>query len=265
MKTRWIRKAAGVAVVAMAASIGTMAAGAEGEVPDQGPPTPRALATSPAESVLVPIAPCRIVNTQNPAGKVGDGEVRSYRMAGNTASQGGAAACGIPAYATALEVSVTAVLSDGPGYLRLFPTGQPEPNATFLNYGGDHNIGNVGTIQVTSGLLPNFSVKAYRSPTHVVIDVTGYYATDLSALVLAQGGLWDGNGVTDSYKESVGDYRIRFDRTLQGCAMTATNGSESPALITARHDIYDLNTVRVQTYDLDGDPIDKTFQVQVDC
>jgi len=127
------------------------------------------------ESIFVPVWPCRLVNTQNSAGPLAGGEERFYRMHGNTSAQGGAAACGIPQEATALEMSISAVNAAGDGYLRVGSVQIALPNATFLNYSEVMNITNTGAVQVSSNDNSSFRVKVFGASTHVVVDVFGYY------------------------------------------------------------------------------------------
>lgn len=236
----------------------------------QAPPTNKAGSSSPTESSFVPITPCRIVNTQNPAGKLSAGEVRSYHMHGNTSEQGGAAACGIPSVATALEMSITAVGAEGNGYLRVYPAGQPEPNATFLNYTDVFNAENAGTVRVQAGLGNNLSVKAYQKRTHVVIDVLGYYVANPIAVVSSAGNLLRGSAASGASRDSLGTYRVTFNRNVSGCVYTG--GLHDPATEFGNEGDIAIATsaatpqgIYVQTYNAAGNLADLDFHVTVTC
>lgn len=145
------------------------------QTPEGGAPPVAHGGAGTQESVFVPVWPCRLVNTQNSAGPLAANEERTYKMHGNTSSQGGAAACGIPQEATALELSITAVSAAGDGYLRVGSVQQALPNATFLNYSELMNISNAGAVKVSSNDNASFRIKAFVASTHVVVDVFGYY------------------------------------------------------------------------------------------
>jgi hypothetical protein len=273
MRTKMKVVAAVVAGV-LALSTGTLVGAQAGETSNTGgpaaPPTPKSGSSSPTESNFVPITPCRIVNTQNPAGKLNVGEVRSYRMSGTTADQGGAVACGIPSTASALELTITAVGAEGNGYLRVYPSNQAEPNATFLNYTNLFNAENAGTVRVAGGLGNNLSVKAYQRRTHVVIDVLGYYVPELMAVVSSAGNIVRGNGSAQADKEGTGVYRVNFNRNVSGCAFTGGlhdagtgNGTEGDIAIAGNGN--NPNGVYVQTYNEAGAAADSEFHVVVTC
>lgn len=268
-RTTWMRKMVAAAVVVTAASAGAVAVGAVGD--DAGPgPTPQAGVGSPSESVFVPINPCRIVNTQNPAGKLQVDQIRQYRMHGDTRSQGGAAACGIPRTATALELTATAVAPEGSGYLRVYPAGVGTPNATFLNYGAGQNIGNTGTVAVQPGAGVNLQVKAYGARTHVVIDVNGYYVKGLQAAVNADGTVSRANGLVQSVREATGIYRVDFDRNIRGCSYSATIGNTESGtaamgdIVVAPNNL-NVNGVFIATRNADGTPVNRPFHLIVSC
>ena len=81
--------------------------------------------------------------------------------------------CGIPANAQALTGNVTTVNSGG-GYLTLFPSGATQPTVASTNYGVNEIVNNVFTVGLGAG-DGSFNIFA-QSTTHVVVDVTGYYA-----------------------------------------------------------------------------------------
>lgn len=269
-RSSWMRKVVAAAVVVAAASAGAAGAGAFGDPNGQGAEqAPYQDSASPSEAVFVPVQPCRIVNTQNGA-KLGAYQIRQFKMHGDTRPQGGAAACEIPQHAVALEMSVTSVAADGAGYLRVYPAGVGTPQATFLNYGGDHNITNAGTVQVQPGSGVSFQVQALVKPTHVIVDVLGYYVHGIQASVNADGTVARGNGVTSSTRDSMGLYRVNFDRDLRGCAYTATvgntgQGTANPGDAVTATNNFNEDGVYVYIRDNAGNPVNRPFHLIVSC
>ncbi len=260
--TVW-KVAAGAAVLVAVASLG-VAAGAERSA-DAARPDPRAGAASPTENGFVPIVPCRIVNTQN-GQPLAAGEARGYRVHGDTRPQGGAQKCGVPASATAVEVNITAVRAQGNGYLRVGPADAPIPNATFLNYEAAVNLSNAGAVAIESGPGVNLQVQAFVRPTHVVVDVLGYYVASLHATVATDGVLVNGSGVTDVRRDGVGDYEIDFQRDVTYCGVTGVPTVIVPTstlqvVVTAISE----ETVYVHTVNGSGTPVDAVFSVTVVC
>ncbi|NLV54008.1 MAG: hypothetical protein GXY13_00195 [Acidimicrobiales bacterium] len=252
---------AGVAVTAQdgASNSGGSAAVSDG----------RAGAASPTENAFVPINPCRIADTRLAGGRMTSLQVRQFGMSGNTSGQGGAASCGIPSVASGLELSVTAVDPAGSGYLRLYPAGSGEPNATFLNYAG-RSITNAGTVRVRPGASPNLQVKAYQASTHVVIDVLGYYVANLMAVVSSTGTLTRGNGVVSATRDAVGTYRVNFHRNISGCEWEG--GLHDPGVFFGTPGEINLalngsspNGLFVQTRNPAGALFDSEFMVSVTC
>ena len=117
---------------------------------------------------FVPITPCRVVDTRNPSGAfggpiLGAGATREFLLPGG--------ACNLPSSAEAYSLNVTAVPSGPLGYLTIFPAGQTQPLVSTLN--SDGRVKANATI-VPAGL--NGGVNLFVSdPTHVIIDVNGYF------------------------------------------------------------------------------------------
>jgi len=121
---------------------------------------------------FIGLAPCRIVDTRGGApitGGIftGGSDVRSYALAG---------ICGIPAAARALSLNftVTGPGQTSAGFLLAWPTGGAVPPVSILNW--DHvpaQIANAAVVPTDSSV--SFTVNV-SSPTHVIIDVNGYYS-----------------------------------------------------------------------------------------
>jgi hypothetical protein len=132
----------------------------------------------PAGYRFVPVTPCRVADTRNPAGPFGGpilwgGQTRSFTVPSSS--------CGIPASAGAYSLNVTVVPSGGLGYLSLWPAGQAQPVVSTLNSPD-------GRIKANAALVPagtGGGVSLYATDaTHVVLDISGYFipASGLSDL-----------------------------------------------------------------------------------
>ena len=132
---------------------------------------------------FIGLAPCRIVDTRGGApitGGIftGGSDVRSYPVAG---------ICGIPLSARALSLNFTIT---GPGqttigFLLAWPTGGPVPPVSTLNW--DHVPAQIANAAVVpTGASVSFTVNV-SAPTHVIIDVNGYYPQTDPAHELASG------------------------------------------------------------------------------
>jgi hypothetical protein len=129
-------------------------------------------------ALFVPLKPCRLLDTRKVGGAYGAGATRHYWVRGSDldVSQGGAPFdCGIPATATAIQLNFTSVAPSAAGYLRAWPYDVTEPNATLLNFDAELGASNSVALGVCNGCANDFSVKIYKGPTHLVVDVVGYY------------------------------------------------------------------------------------------
>ncbi|WP_263339554.1 chitobiase/beta-hexosaminidase C-terminal domain-containing protein [Acidicapsa dinghuensis] len=117
---------------------------------------------------FIPITPCRIADTRNPAGSFGGPELagRSTREFDIPQSS-----CNIPRTAIGYALNVT-VAPDGPiGYLAIWPSGQPQPFVSLLNSDGRVKANAAITLAGNSG-----GVSIYTSdPTNVILDINGYF------------------------------------------------------------------------------------------
>ena len=117
-------------------------------------------------SVYVSLVPCRILDTRNDGGALGNGAARAIQVTGRPT-------CVVPAKATAVEASVSAVEPTALGFARLWPTGATPPAATFVNYSKAQGTTNTGAISVNSS--GSMSLKNFGGPSHYTIDLQGYY------------------------------------------------------------------------------------------
>ncbi|HWM90321.1 MAG TPA: hypothetical protein VN493_06100 [Thermoanaerobaculia bacterium] len=171
-----------------------------------------ALGSSLSDLVFVPLAPCRIIDTRIAGGALAAGEIRDFQVAGVTefGPQGGTlGGCGVPPgsaepSAPAVVVNFVAVGPAGPGNLVAWAWGQPQPNASVINYSNvtGLNVANGVVVPIAgTNLVPaDLKIRASSAATHVVADVTGYFTrfnieqftnTEKSITVVSDGGVVD--------------------------------------------------------------------------
>jgi hypothetical protein len=230
------------------------------------------------ETKFVPINPCRLYDTRQGQGgsPIGAGNFRILKVKGpenipgQYAGQGGkAGGCGIPVGAAAIEATVTAVSPAGTGFLRLWPSGQPETTSTFLNYIRGFNPSNTGALAfctVSCGEASDLRVKAFNAATHVAIDVQGYYIKPIAAIVGPTGAIVVGSRVVSVTRPFQGQYLVKFDRTVDQCVATATNdGLTGNAFAQVGQDSADNTRLYVFTSDANGALQNRGFHLTLTC
>jgi hypothetical protein len=138
-----------------------------------GSPQIVALSGTQVSLEFVPIAPCRILDTREPAGPfggpaIGGGQMRSFPILQS--------ACGLPSIAAAYALNVTVVPSGPLGYLTVWPAGGPQPLVSLLNSLD-------GRVKANAAIVPagdSGAVSIYaeaQTPTNVIIDISGYFVS----------------------------------------------------------------------------------------
>ena len=158
----------------------------------------KALGSPGSDLVFTPLTPCRIVDTRNAGGRIAAGGTRSYEAftTTNFTAQGGANGnCGIPENVSAITVKIAASRPAINGYLTVFPSNEPQPLASSLNYLAGVDSSNEAHLKLCRpGCATEFSVFTLWE-TDVIIDVTGYFiepeATALDCVVASQSGNLD--------------------------------------------------------------------------
>lgn len=131
-----------------------------------------------SDLVFTPVTPCRIVDTRSAGGAVLGGATRTFKAWGlNYTAQGGSSTdCGLLQSndVAALALNLLVITPAGDGFIKAYPVGAPEPNASALNYKGNDVLANGAILKVsqTSSDWNLFTV----STTHFVADVVGYYS-----------------------------------------------------------------------------------------
>jgi hypothetical protein len=134
--------------------------------------------TAPSGLRFIPVTPCRVVDTRNPAGPFGGHYIVALTSRSFTIPN---SACGIPATAQSYSFNVTVVPHGPLGFITVWPTGLARPLASTLN-SPDGRIKANGAI-VPAGTSGGISVFA-TNETDLVLDINGYFvpASNTSAL-----------------------------------------------------------------------------------
>ena len=110
------------------------------------------------------LSPCRLVDTREVGGLLGNGLTRNLTFAGS---------CGIPSGAKAVVANVTAVAPTATGFLSLYPTGATWPGNSTINYRAGKTRANNAVIALAND--GRATVLNSGAAQHFIIDVTGYF------------------------------------------------------------------------------------------
>ena len=117
-----------------------------------------------AGDAFVAQAPVRILDTRDAAAPVRQGESRVVLAAG---------AAGVPTWASAVALNVTATGATAPTFLTVWPSGIARPLASSVNLAAGETVPNLVIVPV--GSLGGVSIYNNTGSTHVVVDVVGWY------------------------------------------------------------------------------------------
>ena len=259
-----------LALVAFGTLGGSVASGQDGipeaDAPAAGPDT-RATIIDNLENTYVPVTPCRIVDGREALGVIPAGGNRSYEVRGTTGfvPQGGkSGGCGIPTYATAVTFTVTIVSPAGGGFLRAWPQGKSEPNATLMNIiGGQSQTTTAPLTLGASSEAKDIRFKSYATNAMLVIDVQGFYAPQIQAHVELNGALTSSTSrVLSSSRTGVGTFQVVVDRNVSTCAASASPDGSGAYQVSA---VPSGNTVNLYAYNSSGALTDIRFTLDVTC
>ncbi len=122
-------------------------------------------------SRYVPITPCRVVDTRNPAGSFG----APFITAGGTRTFDipSSSDCAIPAAATAYSLNLTVVPHTATlGYVTMWPAGGSQPLTSTLNSLDGRVKANAAIVPAGSG----GAISVYATDdTDVILDISGYF------------------------------------------------------------------------------------------
>jgi hypothetical protein len=134
---------------------------------------------TPIGLTFVPVTPCRVADTRNPAGPFGGPFISAQ---GTRAFDIPNSTCGIPATAQAYSVNATVVPHGVLGFLTAFPCGQPLPLASTLNAVD-------GRVKAAAAIVPagtNGGLCFFAThDTDLVLDINGYFVPNTSTMALA--------------------------------------------------------------------------------
>lgn len=143
----------------------------------------------PAASDLVADGPARLLDTRpgeptidgraTGAGGTGAGAVTALQVTGRA---------GVPADASAVVVNVTVTEPTAPGYATVYPCGSPPPLASNINYAIGETVANMAITKLgRSGTICILT----QSPTHLIVDLSGYLPADSGYTALLPARLMD--------------------------------------------------------------------------
>ncbi len=140
----------------------------------------------------------------------------------------------VPADASAVALNVTATNATMPGYVSLYPCGQPVPEVSNLNYVPGQTVANAAIVPLGAG----GKVCIYTlSPVNVVVDLAGWYAPGAFGAV-APARLLDARATNARLDDSVvtvpvaGVAGVAANATAVAVNITVTN-SEGDGFATA--------------------------------
>lgn len=251
-----------------------------------------ALGDPTQDLVFFPVAPCRLLDTRIAvfpyAGPLPPATEIAFSVDDLLGPQGGlAAGCGIPATdPPALSVVVTAVPTNtGQGNLRTYPTGGTIPTASVVNYQNAVVVASGTITQSCSGCTDELTVRNQGAgTTHVVVDVTGYFAPAtfgaVNGTVRAAAHINGGAAptVTRSFtlagtpvtvtRAGVGIYVVSFGTNVQNRYYNVIPGNASSAVPAVSFAdvtpaLGDPNGLFIRLHDAAGAVVDTNFYVQV--
>jgi len=126
---------------------------------------------SPAALQLMPVAPCRVVDTRRANGEFGGPPLQGGTSRSFPIPQG--PCTGIPANAAAFSLNVTVVPHHALNYLTIWPTGEDQPLVSTLNSYDARVKANAAI--VPAGYQGAVSVYV-TDTTDVILDIDGYFA-----------------------------------------------------------------------------------------
>ncbi len=143
-------------------SIGTSASSPASNAVVPGPPV---------DDLFHPLDPTRLLDTR--AGPTQVGPFATPWTPGLTRSLKVAGVGGVPSGADAVSLNVTVTGTTSASFMSVFPTGQPRPSASSLNWTAGTTIPNAVTVKVGTG--DSIDIYSQLGNAHVIVDVVGYY------------------------------------------------------------------------------------------
>ena len=161
-RTRWTILVATVVAVVFAGSFVVVASAAD---------------SSP--SSFVATSPLRVLDTR-PSASLGPDETRTLSLAANVAVD-----------ATAVAINVTVTGGTTSSWLTVFPTGEPLPFASSLNWSDSEAHPNAINVQL--GTNHSISIHNASGQVHVIVDLNGYFVPTAPPAAVPSEGNWGVN------------------------------------------------------------------------
>lgn len=118
------------------------------------------------------LAPCRVLDTRESSGPTSGGPLDGD----STTSVGVAGACGVPATARAVAANVTVTQTAAAGYLILYPANEPEPIASTVHFQAGRTRASNSQLKLSTDGFGQIAIaNVSAGPTHVILDVSGYF------------------------------------------------------------------------------------------
>ncbi|MTD16407.1 hypothetical protein GIS00_20945 [Nakamurella sp. YIM 132087] len=233
---------------------------------EPNPPDVTAAGLTGSAATYQQVPTCRMADTRSGTSLVA-GTVRNFRVSGvdGFPAQGGrSGGCGIPATATSITATFTAVSAEGTGFLKAWGRGSAPPAATTMNFGAALNQSIGVVVPVTPAGL---SVLSAGRPTHLVVDVTGYFAPAPYLVALSNGRVVASSRMTALQHNGTGAWTITFDRDLTGCAVAASSFSRFTASAYAEGNRVHVGTALPAQGSMwaPDAPADAYFQISLTC
>lgn len=256
---------AAILLTSLGAASATLAQGGPTETEGRIPLAATANNPAPMETSFVPLTPCRLFDTRNAGGPLGNQQTRDFKVKSALGGQGGAANCGVPEGATAISVNLTAIAQGGSaGFVRGWAFGQPPAQATLLNFSPALNASNAVEIPICKGpsCTKHITLKSFGS-AHLLGDVLGYFVPQIHAELAPNGTISKGSSrVLSVQHPSTGKYIVTADRSLTNCSVVASLGTPASGSVAA---FVNNGKVEASTYDEDGTLINVFWDFVVAC
>ena len=172
-------------------------------------------------SVFVAVDPCRVVDTRNAPGPYG-GPPLSTNVVRAFDIDGGPCA-GIPAGAAAYSLNIGAIVPPADGFLAAWPTGTAQPTVSALNFLAAEVVANAAI--VPSGTGGAIDVLVNIGPTHIYIDINGYFMDSGGSLNTGRQLLWNGNFAGNFMQVTNSDAATQNATAIKGLMNTNQAGA----------------------------------------
>ncbi|HEX9147917.1 MAG TPA: hypothetical protein VF958_02025, partial [Thermoanaerobaculia bacterium] len=176
-------------------------------------------------SVFVAVTPCRVVDTRGAAGPYG-GPALTANVARTFDIDSGPCA-GIPAGSSAYSLSIGAILPPANGFLAAWPTGTAQPPVSQLNFLTGQVIANAAI--VPGGTNGSIDVLVNVGPTHIYIDINGYFMDSGGTLNTGRQLLWNGTFAGNFMQITNSDAATQNATAIKGIMNTGQAGATAVA------------------------------------